>query len=90
MTEQLAVVLSADSSFEFKVLFEMLHSNMKARNLANGGEEMMRLRAYEKLQALVNRGMVEKHITKKAKIYRGLPALSAALPMIPPPAPAPV
>jgi len=90
MTEQLAVVLSGNSSFEFKVLFEMLHTNMKARNLANGGDEMMRLRAYEKLQTLVNRGMVEKHITKKAKTYRGLPSLSSALPMASADVPAPV
>jgi hypothetical protein len=80
MTEQLAVVLSSKTSFEFKALFETLYTNMKGRNLANGGEEMMRLRAYEKLQALVNRGMVEKRVTKKAKTYRGLAALSSALP----------
>ena len=90
MTEQLAVLLSTKASFEFKALFESLHANLKHRNLANAGEEMMRLRAYEKLQNLVNRGMVEKRVTKKAKTYRGLAALSSALPVIPADAPAPV
>lgn len=30
--------------------------NLKARNAVSGGEEMLRLRAYEKLQNLVTRG----------------------------------
>jgi hypothetical protein len=89
MTEQLAVLLSTKTSFEFKALFECLHVNMKERNLANGGEEMMRLRAYEKLQTLVNRGMVQKTISKSGKKYKGLAALSSALPVSPTDAPAP-
>ncbi|MEZ5429785.1 MAG: hypothetical protein R3F31_01100 [Verrucomicrobiales bacterium] len=34
----------------------------------SGGEEMLRLRAYEKLQNLVTRGLVEKN----GKEYRGM------------------
>jgi thymidine kinase len=34
--------------------------NLKLRNAVSGGEEMLRLRSYEKLQNLVNRGLVEK------------------------------
>ena len=40
----------------------------------SGGEEMLRLRAYEKLQNLVTRGLVE----KIGKEYRGLVRLHEA------------
>src|SRR5277367_5411652 len=70
VTEELVSVLSQRSSFEFKQLFEMVHENLRARNAASGGEEMLRLRAYEKLQNLVQRGLVK----KTGKIYKGLPA----------------
>ena len=76
VTEELVAVLSRRSSFEFKQLFEILHENLRARNAASGGEEMLRLRAYEKLQNLVARGMVK----KTGKKYKGLPsALAKAL-----------
>ena len=83
VTEELAVVLSAKASFEFKLLFDMVHANLRARNSANGGEEMIRLRVYDKLQILVNLGMVKKTITKGVKEYRGLASLASALPVIP-------
>ena len=60
VTEELVAVLSRRTSFEFKQLFEILHENLRARNAASGGEEMLRLRAYEKLQNLVARGMVKR------------------------------
>ncbi|PYI71530.1 MAG: hypothetical protein DMF08_08275 [Verrucomicrobia bacterium] len=58
VTEELVAVLSRRSSFEFKQLF---------------GEEMLRLRAYEKLQNLVARGAVKKN----GKKYKGLPSALA-------------
>lgn len=70
VTEELAAVLSAGESFEFKPLFDVIHLNLKARNAASGGEEMLRLRTYEKLQTLVQRGIVN----KLSKIYQGVPA----------------
>ncbi len=63
-------MLSSTSSFEFKSLFTVVHANLKARNAANGGEEMLRLRAYEKLQNLVQAGVVK----KTGKEYRGVAA----------------
>src|SRR5438067_2250622 len=81
VTEELAVVLSSKKAFEFKPLFEILHANLRERNAVSGGEEMLRLRTYEKLQSLVNQGMVKKTITKNGKQYRGLASLSAALPV---------
>jgi len=83
ITEELAVVLSAKSSFEFKPLFDLVHANLRARNSGGGGEEMLRLRTYEKLQTLVGRGMVKKTINKTVKEYRGLASLSTVLPVVP-------
>ena len=60
VTEELAAVLSSKTTYEFKELFEVVHVNLRNRNAASGGEEMLRLRAYEKLQNLVARGMVKK------------------------------
>jgi hypothetical protein len=80
VTEELAAVLSSKSSFEFKELFDVVHANLRARNAASGGEEMLRLRAYEKLQNLVARGMVK----KDAKKYKGIPKQLATLETFPP------
>ena len=74
VTEELVAVLSRRASFEFKQLFDIVHENLRARNAASGGEEMLRLRAYEKLQNLVARGAVR----KTSKKYKGLPAALAA------------
>jgi len=81
MTEQLAVVLSTKGEFEFKELFEMMQAKLKERKFTSQGDEIMRLRAYEKLQALVNRGLVEKNIGGSGKTYRGLPGLASVMPV---------
>jgi hypothetical protein len=83
ITEELAVVLSQKTSYEFKPLFDIIHENLHARKYSGGGDEMLRLKAYEKLQALVGRGMVNKTITKGVKKYRGLASLASALPVVP-------
>jgi hypothetical protein len=76
VTEELVAVLSRRASYEFKELFDIVHENLRARNAASGGEEMLRLRAYEKLQNLVARGAVKKN----GKKYKGLPsALASAI-----------
>ena len=66
ITEELVAVLSSKASFEF-------------RNAASGGEEMLRLRAYEKLQSLVNQGAVKKTTTGVVKKYKGVAAPLLAL-----------
>ena len=70
MTEELCAILSQKVSFEFKPLYDLVYANLHARNAASGGDEMLRLRAYEKLQNLVHDGMVK----KTEKKYRGNPA----------------
>jgi hypothetical protein len=74
VTDELVNVLSEDKVFGFNDLFESVFENLKQRNAVSGGEEMLRLRAYEKLQNLVTRGLVE----KIGKEYRGLERLHEA------------
>jgi hypothetical protein len=69
VAEELAAVLSKKTPFEFKSLFDVVHANLRARNAASGGEEMLRLRLYEKLQNFVQAGFAK----KVGKEYRGVP-----------------
>src|SRR4029450_12388780 len=71
ITEELVAVLSSKASFEFKPLFEIILLNLRERNAASGGEEMLRLRTYEKLQGLVNQGAVNRTVTGITKKYKG-------------------
>src|SRR5438876_10776541 len=71
ITEEVIAVLSSKASFEFKTLFEIMLLNLRERNAASGGEEMLRLRACEKLQGLVSEGAVHRQITGATKKYRG-------------------
>jgi len=68
VAEELASVLSKQTPFEFKSLFDVVHANLRARNMASGGEEMLRLRLYEKLQNFVRAGFAK----KVGKEYRGV------------------
>src|SRR5258706_12401168 len=72
ITEELIAVLSSRASFEFKPLFEIILLNLRERNAASGGEEMLRLRAYEKLQGLVSQGAVNRTVTGTPKKYKGV------------------
>jgi len=69
VTEELVDVLLDARSYEFKALFGVVHAGLRARNAVSGGEEMLRLRAYEKLQDLVRQGRVK----KAGKEYKGVP-----------------
>lgn len=74
VTDELVNVLSGGKTYEFNVLFGLVYENLKLKNAVSGGEEMLRLRSYEKLQNLVGRGLVE----KKLKTYRGLKGIEQA------------
>ena len=67
VTKELVFVLSQKTSYEFKPLFEVVHDNLRRRNAAHGGEELLRLRAYEKLHNLVYSGAVKKN----GKLFTG-------------------
>src|SRR5882762_4749988 len=72
ISEELVAVLSSKASFEFKPLFDIILLNLRERNLAGGGEEMLRLRVYEKLQGLVGQGAVNRTVTGITKKYKGV------------------
>ena len=75
VTEELAEALSTTEAYEFKALFMLVYAKLRARNAAGGGEEMLRLRAYEKLQGMVQDGAVK----KTGKSYKGNRAAMLAL-----------
>jgi hypothetical protein len=74
VTEELVAVLSSKGSFEFKALFDIIFRNLRERNAASGGEDMLRLRVYEKLQSLVSQGAVTRTVTGVIKKYKGVAA----------------
>jgi len=77
ISEELVTVLSSRTSFEFKALFDIVLLNLRERKAASGGEEMLRLRAYEKLQILVGQGVVNRTVNGTTKKYKGVaPRLS--------------
>jgi hypothetical protein len=79
ISEELVAVLSSKASFEFNTLFDIIFRNLRERNAASGGEDMLRLRAYEKLQILVNQGAVTRTVTGIVKKYKGVTARLLAL-----------
>ena len=72
ITEELVAALTTKTTYEFKPLFDLIFLNLRARNAASGGEEMLRLRSYEKLQSLVDRGAVKKTVVGVTKKYKGV------------------
>ncbi|MDQ6860176.1 MAG: hypothetical protein M3032_03355 [Verrucomicrobiota bacterium] len=79
ISEELVAVLSSRASFEFKALFDIVFAKLRERNAASGGEEMLRLRCYEKLQSLVGSGAVKKTVNGVVKKYKGVSAPLLAL-----------
>src|SRR3954467_9724600 len=79
ISEELVAIFSSKATYEFKPLFDIILTNLRERNAASGGEEMLRLRCYEKLQSLVAQGAVERKVNGIVKKYKGVPAKLAAL-----------
>jgi hypothetical protein len=75
LTKELIFVLSEKISYEFKPLFEVVYDNLRRRNAAHGGEELLRLRAYERLHDLVSSGAVKKN----GKLFTGNSAALKAM-----------
>jgi len=80
--EELVAVLSRKTSFEFKPLYNIIYTNLAARNSARGSAELFRLRVYEKLQFLVGEGMVKKSVANGVKKYRGMASLATVIPIL--------
>jgi hypothetical protein len=74
LMDELTEALRNDAWFEFNPLFLRVYERLRERKATGGGQEMLRLRMYEKLQNLVQRGIVEKN----GKTYRGIASALAA------------
>jgi len=79
ISEELVAIFSSKATYEFKPLFDIILTNLRERNAASGGEEMLRLRCYEKLQSLVSLGVVDRKVNGTVKKYKGVPKRLAAL-----------
>ena len=75
LMDELTDVLRTDAWFEFNPLFLQVYGKLRERKAIGGGQELLRLRIYDKLQGLVQRGIVE----KSGKQYRGIASALAAL-----------
>src|SRR5687768_16364462 len=75
LLEEVLEVLASNESYDLNGLFEVVHAKLRARNAAHSGQEMLRLRTYEKLQTLMKEGA----ITKTAKFYQAVPGRFQAL-----------
>ena len=70
VSEELIAALMEKDTYEFLDLFQVIYERLRTRNATSGGQEMLRLRVYEKLQTLVAQGIVK----KEAKSYSAVKA----------------
>ncbi len=74
LTDELVIALSDGQTYDFRALFTKVFEGIKRKKAASGGEEMLRLRSYEKLLALAKRGFV----SKCGRSFTGLSRLQEA------------
>ena len=79
VSEEMVAALLAKSTFEFNELFLVVHERLRARNATSGGEEMLRLRVYEKLQVLAAQGLVKKDGKKYSAVRAALKTRQAEM-----------
>ena len=65
VTDELILILHEAGMLEFNDIFQRTVVVMKAKHMSLGGEEILRLRIYEKLQNLVSAG----GLMKKGREY---------------------
>lgn len=68
LLDELTDALRLNAWQEFNGLFLVVYGKLRERKAATAGQEMLRLRMYEKLQQMVQLGVVE----KTGKQYRGI------------------
>lgn len=71
LISELVLILCNGKTYEFRQIFNLVFTNLNEKYTHVGHEEFVRLRCYENLQLLVNRGLVH----KSQKTYRGLDGL---------------
>ena len=71
VTDELIIILHEAGMLEFNDIFQRTVIVMKQKHMSLGGEEILRLRIYEKLQGLVSAG----GLVKKGREYTAQPKL---------------
>jgi hypothetical protein len=79
VSEEMVAALLDKTTYDFNGLFQVVHEKLRARKAASGGEEMLRLRVYEKLQIFVNQGLVDKKDKKYSAVKPALQAHAAGV-----------
>ena len=74
VSDELVAALLEKTTYDFSGLFDVIYDRLHARDATSGGEEMLRLRVYEKLQMLVSQGLVK----RVAKSYTAVKPLLRA------------
>jgi hypothetical protein len=72
VSEEMTAALLKKASYDFNELFQEVYARLHERDATSGGEEMLRLRLYEKLQMLVGQGLVKKEAKKYTAKQREL------------------
>lgn len=73
LTDELIGILLNEDIIEFPDIFSRVVAALKNKQQHVGGEEILRLRVYEKLQSIVSAGGAK----KKGKVYEPLPKLAS-------------
>lgn len=71
VTDELIDIMQNAGVLEFNEIFLQMLSTMKEKKMPMSGEEILRLRIYDKLQNLVSAG----GLMKKGKVYTATPKL---------------
>jgi hypothetical protein len=79
VAEELVAALFEKTSYDFSELFQAVYGKLRARDATSGGEEMLRLRVYERLQVFVSQGLVKKKEKKYSAVKPALEAYAAGI-----------
>ena len=75
--EELVAALLSTPTFTFGEVFQTVNENLKARKVSSVGEDMLRLRVYERLQTFVSQGLVKKVGQQYTAVRSAVQALAA-------------
>jgi hypothetical protein len=78
-SEELVAALLARPTYTFGDVFQVVNERLKARKVSSVGEEMLRLRVYERLQTFVSQGLVKKAGQEYTAVRSAVQALAAQM-----------
>ena len=78
-SEELVAALLSMPTFTFGEVFQTVNESLKARKVSSVGEDMLRLRVYERLQTFVGQGLVKKAGQEYTTVRSAVQALAAEM-----------